>query len=285
MTDRGEMAALGFRLKKKERAGAAMRRALAEDLETAEAMLQGGKLPFETRVHKVRRRLKRDRSLLRVFEPTAPELSRRLRVLLRDAGRELAGLRESHALAVAAANLGKEMDAQEEAILQAAVAPQSSGNAGHDDATTLATASELIGHARSLVCLLPSKRGERLYDKALRQAHKLAGKAQKQAVRSHATNDLHEWRKRLKDLKHLTQFGGSRLRRADHIFDDAKRAEELLGDDHDLAMLRSRVVKQGRTAAARFVSNVEIGGRRAKLQRQAFALGRKISRKRPPQLR
>lgn len=275
---------MAFRLGRKERVGHALRRVLAADLDAADALLAGGELRFDTRIHKVRRRLKRDRSLLRVFEPAAPELARHLRVLLRDAGRALAGLRESHALAAAAASLSKQMGKQEEAILLAATAPQHH-DAGGDDGETLAAASRLIGEARGLVSLLPSRRGRRLYGRALREAHALSRKARKTALRTRATDDLHEWRKRLKDLAHLTQFGGGRLRDAKRTLADAKRAEQLLGDDHDLALLRGRVVKQGRTATARFVSNVEIGGRRAKLQRKAFALGRRIDRRHPPQLR
>ncbi len=274
---------MAFKLEKAEPVGAAMRRALADDLEIAEALLSGGELPFETRVHRVRRRLKRDRSLLRVFDRTAPELSRRLRVLLRDAGRALAGLRESHALADAAADLGRRMGEPEEAILLAAAAPENGGTT--DPVTTVAAAQDLISDARSLVSLLPSRHGKTSYAKALRRSFRLAGKAETKAARSHSTHDLHEWRKRLKDLVHLTQFGGERLRHAGRTLTEAKKAEQLLGDDHDLAMLRSRVVKRGRTAAARFVSNVEIGGRRAKLQEKAFALGRKVDRARPPRLR
>ncbi len=275
---------MAFRLGKKEPIGHGLRRVLAADLEDAEAMLSAGEQPVATRIHKVRRRLKRDRSLLRVFEPAGPEMTRQLLVLLRDAGRALAGLRESHALATAAANLSKQMDKQEVAILRAAAAPEEA-RAGGDDAETLAAASRLIGEARGLVCLLPSRGGKRLYSRALDEASGLARNAHKTAVRTRATEDLHEWRKRLKDLVHLSEFGGGRLRHAKRTLADGKRAEQLLGDDHDLALLRSRVVKQGRTATARFVSNVEIGGRRAKLQRRAFRLGRRINHRRAPLLR
>jgi len=261
-----------------------MRKALADDLKGAAGLLEGEPGSFEERVHKVRRRLKRDRSLARVYQPVAQELSRQIRLKLRDAGRELAGLRESHALAAAAADLGAKLDEQGEAIILAAVSPAADA-ASEEEHRVVAAAAKRIAEAELLVEALPEKRGRRLLDRALARAHRRARKAQKRAVRSRATEDLHEWRKALKDLTHLSQFAGKRLRRGGKVRDRARKAEQLLGDDHDLAILRSRVVQQGKTAAARFVSNIEIGGRRGKLQRRAIRLGRKIGAAAPPKLR
>jgi CHAD domain-containing protein len=272
-----------FRLKKTQRVGPAMQRALVRDLEGAAEILAGEQESLQSRVHKVRRRLKRDRSLVRVFNPAAPDLSRKIRRQLRDAGRELARLRESHALAEAAASLGDSLDEQAEAVVLAALPkpPEAAADGGRQG---IDAAAKLIAAATERVAELPVRRGRKLFDRGLRVAHDRARKARKKAGRSRGTDDLHEWRKELKVLLHLSQFGGRRLRRGKPMRNWSKRAEQLLGDDHDLAILRNRVVEQGETAAARFVSNVEIGGRRAKLQRRAFKLGRKIERRAAPQL-
>jgi hypothetical protein len=261
-----------------------MRRALSADLRGSAALLDGGSGSLEERIHKVRRRLKRDRSLVRVFVPAAPKLSRRIRFKLRDAGRALAGLRESHALAAAAASLGEALDAQGEAIVLAAAAPPPA-HRPVNQRQVIETAAALIGEAEHMVQDLPRRRGRRLLNRGLARAHRRVWKARKTALRSGATEDLHEWRKELKDLTHLSRFAERRLRSGRRIGGWAREAEQLLGDDHDLAILRSRVVDKGATAAARFVSNIEIGGRRAKLQRRADRLGRKIDRTPPPQLR
>jgi CHAD domain-containing protein len=280
----GDTRELSFRLRVSERVGPAMRRALSADLRGSAALLDGGPGSLEERIHKVRRRLKRDRSLTGVFAPAAPKLSRQIRLKLRNAGRALASLRESHALAEAAASLGKQLDAQSEAIVAAAATTAAMSGAG-EDRQMIRSAIALIEEAALLVDRLPKRRGRRLLDRALARAHRRVRKARKTASRSGATEDLHEWRKELKDLTHLARFAERRLRSGGRIGDWAREAEQLLGDDHDLAILRSRVVKKGKTAAARFVSNIEIGGRRAKLQRRAYRLGRRIGRAPAPQLR
>ncbi len=284
MPAEGDARELSFRLRVNERVGAAMRRALSADLQDSVALLDGGPGSLEERIHKVRRRLKRDRSLMRVFAPAAPKLSRQIRLKLRNAGRALAGLREGHALAEAAASLCKKLDAHSEAIVIAA-ATTAKGEAPADDRKVIDSAIALIGEAALTVDELPRKRGRRLLDRALARAHRRVRKARRTASRSGATEDLHEWRKELKDLTHLSRFAQRRLGSGRRIGDWARDAEQLLGDDRDLAILRSRVVVRGKTAAARFVSNIEIGGRRAKLQRRAYRLGRKIDRTPPPQLR
>ncbi len=273
---------LAFRLVKKHGVGASMRAALAEDLDEAHAMLAAEDLPLERRVHQVRRKLKRDRSLVRTFEPVVPELASQIRVDLRDAGRHLAALREAHALAAAAADLARDLDAAGGAVLTQAVAQP---KPDQREAEAIAQALERIAAARALVGYLPIVRGRKLFNQALADAHRRSRGLQRKAARSGKTADLHEWRKALKDIVHLTSFGNGQVRDARKLRKRAHEAEELLGKDHDLAILRGRLVKGGKTAAARFVSNVEIGGRRAKLQKQAFALGRRIGNAKAPRLR
>lgn len=274
---------LSFQLTNRKALGQALRAALAHDLAAAVAMLGDRDLPLERRVHKVRRKLKRDRSLLRVFAPAVPELAGAIRLKLRDAGRELAGLREAHALAAAAADLGRELDARGSAALKAAVAMPDVDEGS--ESAAIARAASLIGDAAALVAFLPTAKGRRRFNAALAEAHDRSRRLRRKAERSGRTADLHDWRKALKDLVHLTLLGNGLLRHGKGVVSRARAAEERLGDDHDLAILRERLVKGGRTAAARFVSNVEIGDRRNSLQRRAFRLGRQIDRAKTPVLR
>lgn len=271
-----------FRLKSKKRVGRSMRRALAHDLRAAAETLRADDVPLERRVHKARRKLKRDRSLVRVFAPIVPELARAIRRDIRDAGREIAALREAHALAAAAADLGRQLDpAGGEALVAAVTIPEEQ----HDAPAAIARAVGKIDDASALVGYLPVGGGRRLYNDALERSYKDARKMHRKAERSGRTADLHEWRKALKVLVHLTQFGDGQVKRHDKTLRRAREAEELLGDDHDLAILRGRLMRGGRSAASRFVRNVEIGKRRAALQRKAFKLGRAIDKAKPPVLR
>jgi hypothetical protein len=90
---------------------------------------------------------------------------------------------------------------------------------------------------------------------------------------------MHELRKRAKDLWHAAQVlrptspgRMKRLARRGHALSD------LLGDDHDLAVLldaareRHRTLRRGELALLRAL----IGRRRARLQRAALACGRRV---------
>jgi CHAD domain-containing protein len=96
---------------------------------------------------------------------------------------------------------------------------------------------------------------------------------------------LHQWRKRAKDLWHALQI----LRQADpkRMKARARRAHrlsDLLGDDHDLAVLREHVATTAFPAeqeATRTALLSLIDRRRARLQREALKLGARVYGRRP----
>ena len=96
---------------------------------------------------------------------------------------------------------------------------------------------------------------------------------------------LHEWRKRAKDLWHALQI----VRPADpkRMKSRASRAHELsdlLGDDHDLAVLRVHVAAADPTVLRKPAQTAllsVIDRRRSSLQRDALKLGARVYRRRP----
>jgi CHAD domain-containing protein len=112
------------------------------------------------------------------------------------------------------------------------------------------------------------------------------GRSSMRAAADEPTDEhLHEWRKRAKDLWHALQI----VRPADpkRMKKRAKRAHDLsdlLGDDHDLAVMREHVAKTAFPAdqeAARTALLSVIDRRRASLQRDAFKLGGRVYARRP----
>jgi len=274
---------LGFKLKRHERVAPGLIRLLHRDLDRADRALGGGPVGLDARVHKVRRRLKRDRSLLRVFEAATPELAKAIRRSLRDAARALAKLRERSALKAAASTLRGNLDSRARAALDAALpspAPDESGSL-----QPLEEAASLIAAARANLRLLPAKGGRKLLDAALERAHRKARKGHRHAAKSRATADLHEWRKELKDLLHLIELSGARVSRGAATARGAGAAERILGDDHDLAALGDRVIRFARDRSGRARGAATIDARRRRLQRSAFRLGRQIDKAKPPRLR
>jgi hypothetical protein len=99
---------------------------------------------------------------------------------------------------------------------------------------------------------------------------------------------FHHWRKRVKDLgHHLTLFAG--LHRAPRgRIKTLDRLEELLGDDHDLASLRSVLVESPElygTARGFTLMLGAIDRRQTALRRRALALGRRVLAEKPRDLR
>ena len=115
--------------------------------------------------------------------------------------------------------------------------------------------------------------GRKLAAKELRRTYARGRTAFERAERKPTDERLHEWRKRAKDLRHQQQL----LRPAwpDVLSAQAKGAKrlgDLLGDDHDLALLDERLRDDVRFADVREL----LLQRRAELQAEAFALGRRI---------
>ena len=96
---------------------------------------------------------------------------------------------------------------------------------------------------------------------------------------------LHEWRKQVKYLRHQLEL--LRPVKASVLEPLAKKAEDLgdiLGDDHDLAMLRREVAGDPeRFGGTEVVDSLldKIDRRRERLERRAVSLGRQIFRRAP----
>jgi CHAD domain-containing protein len=110
--------------------------------------------------------------------------------------------------------------------------------------------------------------------KGLQRSYARGHREFERAADDRSDERLHEWRKRVKDLRYQQQL----LRQAwpQLIGAQAKAAKalaELLGDDHDLALLDERV----RASGAEFDEVLElIARRRTELQDEAFRLGRRL---------
>jgi CHAD domain-containing protein len=96
---------------------------------------------------------------------------------------------------------------------------------------------------------------------------------------------LHEWRKRVKDLWYASQIvtpaAPKRMRR---FAKSAHHLSDLLGDDHDLAVLKSYVDDHPyyfTHDSQRLALRAAIGRRREQLQREALALGPKLYQQSP----
>lgn len=283
-----------------EALGSGHRRMALGQLDIAIDALAGSeaKSSPEKRVHEARKALKRLRALLRLLRDELGEQTyERESELLRETGRRLAGARDAAVLLSTLEDLiarhpGKLAGRRGVLRLRTRLQHERDGAAElalADSATHAGALAELramrvrvgeweLAEPGGIEAVEPAL--ERLYGKGrkrLRRAAKAKGGARR-------TRTLHEWRKRVKDLRYVAEMLGARKL--------AKRADdlgELLGEEHDLAVLAQRVrreAKGGRASGApgrraRKLLLRLIARRRKKLRKRALRDGGRLYGRKP----
>jgi CHAD domain-containing protein len=108
-----------------------------------------------------------------------------------------------------------------------------------------------------------------------RRAMKAAGKSREEA-------DFHEWRKRAKDLWYeLRLFSGAWPPVLEAFAEEAHRLSDLLGDHHDLAVLRCDLRERNLGKAETVALEAAIDRRQEELAAEALPLGHRLYAKRP----
>lgn len=274
---------MSFRFRPSESVQANVRRMARDRLDDAiddlRAAARGEDL--HGNVHEARKRGKHVRSLTRLVRASAPELHDEVNAAVRDAARLLSDLRDREAVVETLDDLVEHEAADEVASAASAVRPHLV--ARRDDGAR--TAEPDVEEA--LVRFVDVREG--VGDWAVPEGvEALAGgfaktyrRARKRYEEVHAdatTALLHEWRKRVKYHRyHLRMLEpvwpagfGARLDEVHHLSD-------LLGDDHDLAVLRGVLEAHGDVDPAEGRALVTVlDRRRAELQQAALPLGARL---------
>jgi CHAD domain-containing protein len=107
--------------------------------------------------------------------------------------------------------------------------------------------------------------------------------ALRKAERTNAVEDLHKWRKRVKDLRYQLQLlAPARPEAISPLVATAKDLGEQLGDDHDLAMLDTAAQQAELDRPALQSISQLLQPRRARLQAAAFRSGHELYHPKPP---
>jgi CHAD domain-containing protein len=271
-----------------------VRACAAEELATATSLL-GEEFehdPVEA-VHEARKSLKKSRALLRLVRPGLPKPTyRRENGTLRDAGRLVSGARDADVMV-------ETVEALAERYAGRIPAADFDGLRDHLRAASLAgRAAAATGDGRVRAVSMLAGVSDRIDDWPLERADwatvaagmKRAYRAGRQAFaglgEDPTVEDLHDWRKRVKDLwYHERLIEPAWPEALAGQAEEAHRLSEMLGDDHDLAVLaRLLAGADGEPPPvpadpARLVALV--GERRAELQDSARHLGSLIYAERP----
>jgi CHAD domain-containing protein len=244
-------------------------------------------------VHEARKSLKRVRSLVRLArDELGEDAYRRENTTFRDAGRRLSGARDAKVVLETLDGLtaahAEEVPRDAFAGLREALAAEA--DAAHarleDDASAIDSTLDTLAASRLRLAAWPLRDGAGLEILApgFRRTYRRGRRALRAPRRETTTENLHELRKRAKDTWHASQVARPAApKRMKKLAKRAHRLSDLVGDDHDLTVLADAA--DARAAALRPGERELLGAiidrRRAALQREALALGRRVYRRRP----
>ncbi|HEY2397468.1 MAG TPA: CHAD domain-containing protein [Solirubrobacteraceae bacterium] len=272
-----------------------------------------------TAVHDTRKALKRLRALMRLLEKELPPRSFAVEnACLRDMARRLAAARDAEVmlgtleqlLSRHPRKLGRRRSLARLRQQLAAERDRAAADAMLGDAAARRAVIEELraSRARVLQWRLPERPGMELASEGLGRIYRQGRKRHRRAARGRGerTRAMHEWRKRVKDLRHVAEMldrrdpvgcgdrgrrggtgRGRKLREAARIRRLAKRADalgEVLGEDHDLAVFAERIrsdrgIQLGRRARRGLLRSIR--RRRRTLRRRALRDGARLYRRRP----
>ena len=272
-----------FRFKRKESVTKAVRRLCCERLDDALGLLEkGGHLEA---VHDVRRDIKKLRAVLRLVRPGIGEAAYgEATDTLRKAADRLDAMRDAQVRLAALEELAKRSNGQiprhslpkiQNALRQSCRAEEQKLG------PTVGSVKNILLQARQqLGCLKVKPNSWKAVGPGLKKIYRRGRKALELAEREPSPENFHEWRKRVKDLAHQLRLvcparpGKLKSRTA-----ELDRLGDLLGDDHDLFMLREFVGKQQLHEKAPLEK--VIAGRQDKLRSEALKLGVSFYTKKP----
>jgi CHAD domain-containing protein len=291
--------ARAFRLRRGEDTGDGVRRVARGQLDLAGDQLDDGSRArgdLDGAVHETRKAFKRLRALVRVSrDAMGDEAYRRENTIFRDAGRELSGTRDAAVLVQTldglSARYRDELDDDAFTGLRDALASEAeaASSALADDRIAVDRVQGTLEAARRRVggWPLPDHGDLAMLEPGFERIYRRGRRALRAAREDPDTETLHELRKRAKDLWHAAQVlrpaapkAMKRLARRAHALSD------LVGDDHDLAVLRAAARERHATLAPGELALLErlIARRRARLQRRALAQARRVYARKPAAL-
>lgn len=280
-----------YRFQEGEDVQTAVRRCAREQLDRAiEELTEGVNADPVEAVHAARKALKKERSLLRLTRGSMDRGQRRQEnAALRLAGQRLSLARDAEITIQALDDLADRYAGQLPKSTFDAIRDRLDAQAQTerdrlmDSGLTAEVADELRSIRTRSGDWTLGRRGWAALEPGLLRVYRDGRAAFKRARRGPTTENLHEWRKRAKDLwYHLRLLANAAPGTMRGHADDAHRLSDLLGDDHDLAVLRDRLPG----LAPDLPVDVDpvyaiIDLRRADLQAQAMPLGERLYAEKP----
>jgi CHAD domain-containing protein len=269
-----------FQLKPNESVRRGLIRVTARELDNAQAELRSNGREDDA-IHEVRKSLKRARAVLRLIrDELGDEAYHRENLAFRDAARPLTEVRDATVLVETLDALVANEPAfakVREALLRSR---QTVGKRALADGRAAAVVAKALGVALARLPAWTIREGWPALGTGLERVYRAGWRALAAASREPSVARLHEWRKQTKYLWHALQLIEPAWSASEKGLGElAHQQTVLLGEDHDLAVLRRLVRAAPRTyGGPSVVRNLVtvIDRRREGLQELAFTLGRQL---------
>jgi CHAD domain-containing protein len=246
-----------------------------------------------TAVHSARKALKKERSLLRLAHGSmSPAQRRRENDALRRAAQKLSGVRDAEVMRQTLDRLAERFAGQLPETTFAAVrerlerrrATHGTQRDGSPDDQALRELDEL---RRRIDGWKLSAEGWKAIEAGLQRSYRRGRRGFDRARTHRSLEELHDWRKRVKDLWYherlVAPVCGPAIKGQ---AEDAHRLADLLGDDHDLGVLRQVLTEDQVDAPVDLDALIAlIDHRRTELQTEAIELGRRVYAEKPKAFR
>jgi CHAD domain-containing protein len=229
---------------------AAVRRVALDQIDAAIAEIDNAELPREKVVHQVRKRCKKLRALVRLVRPGFDDYARE-NAAFRDLARTLGGVRDQDVLIETCdkigAHYGKDADVEALQAVQSALLAEKQDAAKHaalDERLAAFRADMVQARHRAQLWIIGGD-GFAALSGGLQKTLKQADKAMAAARDKPAADNMHEWRKHMKyhwyHARLLRSIWPATMQA--HVT-AASELADLLGEHHDLTVLRDRLRDQ-----------------------------------------
>lgn len=286
-----------YRLESEEKPTAGMRRIALERAErAAERLREAGRVeePSEC-IHAARKDLKKLRAAVRLIRrELGDELYRAENERYRDAGKLLSpsrdaevkvetleGLRERFSGRLAPTDTADWLEELRRERDRAARA------ARIGDADSIEAALAAVEEGRSRIEAWPLETdSSKLVGPGIDRSYRRGRREMKRAAENPSGENMHQWRKRAKDLwYHLRILRDARPKALRDSLEWADQLADALGDHHDLTVLRDDLLRRELPLAERPALIAAITERQEDLARTAFGLGERLYAKKPKAFR
>jgi CHAD domain-containing protein len=279
---------MAFRYKLGETFEEGFRRIALEQIDRAQAQLR--EEGEEVAVHETRKSLKRLRALLRLLRPAIGEHAfRHENAQLRDIGLSLSGARDRHVLLETTEKLDAAAPFARREIAGALQQAITASNGAGAPLTMKGVSARLAEAKQRLEGLAIEGSGFDVVGAGLERSYHKARRAFREAYEEPSDEAFHEWRKGAQaHWRQMTLLSRAWPAYLEARAEEARELSQLLGDDHDLALLVTFVhsdAAEGLTGEQAAVIETAARRRQAVFRTAAKPRGERLFAENPKRLR